>query len=143
MASLEGVSATDTFVKESVSEVEEATRFSAPRTPAAQSWSLTPKFGMAFTLAGTTLIGRDPDASQVEGSAKWSIDDPERTVSKTHAVVGIEGDEAWIEDWNSTNGVLVRRGTSEIEVVTGARTTLADGDVILLGDLEVDVRWGA
>jgi hypothetical protein len=34
----------------------------------------------------------------------------------------------------------VRRGTDEIEVETGQRTPLGEGDVVLLGDFELTVR---
>ena len=54
--------------------------------------------------------------------------------------MGTDGDALWVEDWNSTNGVLVRRGDTEIEASAGEKTFLEMGDIILLGDFEVKVR---
>lgn len=123
--------------------VDESTQIAARRKPAPVSWSFAPTIGIPLDLSGTTVIGRDPDTALVPDSSAWSIDDPERTVSKTHAVAGVEDGHAWIEDWNSTNGILVRRGTDEIEVETGQRTQLEEDDVVLLGDFELTVRRNA
>ncbi|KAA1374682.1 RDD family protein [Aeromicrobium fastidiosum] len=120
--------------------VDESTRLATRHSPATVTWSLAPSIGSPLVLAGATVVGRDPESALVPGSSAWSVDDPERTVSKTHAVVGVEAGHPWIEDWNSTNGVLVRRGAEAIDVKTGERTTLEADDVVLLGDFELTVR---
>lgn len=119
---------------------DDSTRMAVRHTPKTVSWSLVPAFGVEQMVAGLLLAGRDPDASLVEGATAWSVQDAEKTVSKTHALIGTEDGALWIEDWNSTNGVLVRRGESEIEVSTGERTFLEMGDSVLLGDFEIKVR---
>ena len=122
------------------SEIDEATRMAARQASKAPTWVLVPAFGIEHVVAEQVLVGRDPDASLVEGSTAWVVQDAEKTVSKTHALVGTDGDALWVEDWNSTNGVLVRRGDTEIEASAGEKTFLEMGDIILLGDFEVKVR---
>lgn len=121
--------------------IDESTRLALRRQEPARSWSLAPDLGTAFDVTVSTLIGRDPDGS-LGGAETWSIDDPERTVSKTHALVGVDGDDLWIEDWDSTNGVSLRRDGIETELASRVRTTLREGDAVLLGDFVVNVRRG-
>jgi len=79
-----------------------------------------------FALAeGTHLVGRSPEA------AIW-LDFPD--ISREHARLTIQGQEATIEDLDSTNGTFV-----EGERVNRPRV-LRDGDQILFGPLAMTFR---
>ncbi|SFR68207.1 FHA domain-containing protein [Agromyces sp. CF514] len=71
------------------------------------TWRLVPESGEPLVLLGdVVLLGRSPRTAGV-GESRLVVPDPSRTLSKTHAVLRLEG-EAWsITDLASTNGVLV------------------------------------
>lgn len=120
--------------------VDESTRMAVRRDTGGVSWELAPTVGTARLLDAVLIIGRDPDESLLVGATVWSIDDPDKTVSKTHGVAGVDENGPWVEDWDSTNGIVVRRGDHEIELTPRVRASLEDGDVVLLGDFELNVR---
>lgn len=125
---------------EPASEIDEFTRLAARNIPTNAQWTLTPEFGAERAVQGPVLVGRDPDVSLSQGANAWALDDPDKTVSKTHAFLGVDDDAMWVEDWNSTNGVLVRRDGQEIELDPGQRFTLESGDELYLGDFLLTVR---
>lgn len=112
------------------------------RAAAAAGWSLVAATGVSTVLGGLVLAGRDPDAAIVDGATAWPLDDPQLTVSKTHALFGVTDGAPWIEDWHSTNGVLLRRGDAEEELAPHTRTPLQPGDELLLGDFSVRLQEG-
>lgn len=106
-------------------------------------WTLADARGNSRAVVANLLVGRDPDARLAGDAEVWAVDDPELTVSKTHALLGVDGGELWIEDWNSTNGVAIRRGQELSVLQPRTRTPLRDGDVVEFGDFPVTVRSGA
>ena len=102
-----------------------------------RAWVLRTPGGLEQSLSGSLLAGRDPDLGLVPGALAWRIVDPQLSVSKTHALFGVTGGSAWVEDWVSTNGVMLRRGGIETDLVPHDRTTLVDGDEVVLGDFVV------
>lgn len=90
-------------------------------------------------LAGPVLVGRDPDRDLAPDAEVWAIDDPELSVSKTHALFGVDATGAWVEDWHSTNGVELRRHAESVPLAPHTRTYLAEGDSVALGDVLVVV----
>ncbi len=135
---LQGISATETVMRRTSDDG--AIHAEARQTVAGPTWTLAPHLGTPLVVHATVLVGRDPDPALVEGSTAWVLDDPERTVSKTHAVVGVDDQRLWIEDWNSTNGTVIRREGGDTELTPRERTLIEDGDVILLGDFELTAR---
>lgn len=123
----------------------DATRVS-PRSPAAAPQPVRPRWLLAGAtapereLSHLLLAGRDPDVSLVGGSVAWRLQDPELTVSKTHALFGLDDGAPWVEDWHSTNGVVLRRDGAETELPPHERTVLRGGDEVLLGDFAIQVR---
>lgn len=103
-------------------------------------WTLTTAAGERLVVEGLVLVGRDPDPSLVAEAEVWVLDDPDLSVSKTHALLGLEDGTAWVEDWHSTNGVALVRGVAELELEPHARTPLRDGDVIEFGAFKVSVE---
>jgi len=85
--------------------------------------------GERFRLsAGRTVIGRHPSCGIILDAV---------AVSRQHAAVGVEGDDAWIEDLGSRNGTVIdgRR-------ISGRRTLL-DADEIVIGEERLRFRSDA
>ncbi|MFT4262992.1 MAG: FHA domain-containing protein, partial [Nocardioides sp.] len=114
----------------------------AAARPAAPRWVLTPEGGAPFAVERDTLIGRLPDAGLRPGAAVLAVDDPQFTVSKTHAVVTQEPPGLWIEDLDSTHGVVVRRKGDEMRLDPRRPTRLLDGDTVILGAFAISVVAG-
>jgi pSer/pThr/pTyr-binding forkhead associated (FHA) protein len=101
---------------------------------------LRPRTGAEHRLDGATVIGRDPEVAGREPATAWPVDDPAFTVSKTHALVTLVGGSPWIEDLDSTHGVLIRRNGDEATIAPRTPTRLLPGDVIVLGAFEIGVE---
>ncbi len=77
--------------------------------------------GRDFQLDRSVLVGRNPVGSAGEQHAQLlAVDDPGRSISKTHLHVLIDGAGIWVTDRNSTNG-------SAVTTPDGLRTPLAAG----------------
>lgn len=65
--------------------------------------------GRRLTLTGTALMGRNPTPHDGEPAPthRLTLDDPVRSVSKTHLEVGVDADGVWVRDRASTNGTVV------------------------------------
>lgn len=106
----------------------EATGDSGVRAGLASVFSLV-RDGHAIPLApGENVIGRDPHAAVF-------VDD--NTVSRRHARVTVEGDEAFLEDLASKNGTTVGGRAPD------ASRSLKHGDAILVGSVLFAVRVAA
>lgn len=68
--------------------------------------------------------------------ADWHLPDPERVVSSIHGQISFNNDGFWIAD-NSTNGLFVNRSVTPLG--NGNKRQLADGDLLCLGDYEINV----
>ena len=121
----------------------------APTTVAAPAprlaWRLVlPGGGDPIYLDGTVLVGRNPAASVDWPTATLlGVADSTRSVSKTHALLEVDGDDLFVHDLGSTNGVYVVASEDEVvEVVPGTRAPLADGVDLELGDYVLRVERG-
>ncbi|MCT9627142.1 putative RDD family membrane protein YckC [Arthrobacter sp. SORGH_AS 212] len=77
--------------------------------------------GRDFQLDRSVLVGRNPVGSAGEQHAQLlAVDDPGRSISKTHLHVLTDGAGIWVTDRNSTNG-------SAVTTPDGLRTPLAAG----------------
>ena len=72
------------------------------------SVKLTFDDGTVRYVRTSVVLGRDPvpDAEH-PGAQRIPVRDPDRTISKTHAVLTVHGDSVVVEDLNSTNGTVV------------------------------------
>jgi hypothetical protein len=95
-----------------------ATESSAPRR---QQWRLTLPDGSTVAVDGALLLGRDPVQFEAWSQAKIvKLDDPAKSVSKTHAAIEVDSQGLTVTDLHSTNGVfIVPRGSQEIAVGPG------------------------
>jgi hypothetical protein len=100
--------------------------------------------GTVVPLKGRTVFGREPRAMGGDGSLEVSlmaIDDPERSVSKTHFAIEARGVTLWVEDLGSTNGT--RHLTIDghpVEIEPGSPVRLLPGEAIEFGDLRATVE---
>lgn len=111
-----------------------AVAVSTPTPAPAPSWKLQlPDGGATVTLEATVLIGRNPAASVDWPQATLlPVADLTKSVSKTHALLEIDGGELWVHDLDSTNGVYVVVGDDVVEAVPGSRIAVpADADLEL------------
>lgn len=111
-----------------------------PRHESSEHWVLSSVSGLQVQVRTSMVLGRDPERE--EGSVVVALDDPERSVSKTHARVTLESGDVFVEDLNSTNGTYVIRGGVEEQVLHGSPVQLHAGDRIALGDFELSVERG-
>lgn len=128
---------------ESLDEAEEATRLSAARH-AAPAWRLVvPGHPGPVPVAGRLFLGRSPSPTPGSTGEVLAVDDPARSVSKTHAVLERDDAGLWVSDLDSTNGVWVVPPQGEpIEVVPGVRTAVTPGADLELGDFVIQVEHG-
>jgi hypothetical protein len=84
------------------------------------------------------VLGRNPAAPSARPAAiPVRVDDPGRSVSKTHAAIVPEGDRARVLDLRSTNGVAVTPPDGEATVVPADGLLAVAGSVVALGDYPV------
>jgi predicted component of type VI protein secretion system len=77
--------------------------------------------GRDFQLDRNVLVGRNPVGQTGEQQAQLlAIDDPSRSISKTHLHLLTDGAGIWVTDRNSTNG-------SAVTTADGLRTPLQPG----------------
>jgi hypothetical protein len=104
-----------------------------PRT----AWRLRSDGGDGFTVSARVVVGRDPRAAGAAAGARpVAIDDPARSLSKTHALLEVVDDRLLATDLGSTNGVRIwPEGEDAIELEAGRPTSVPEGAVLLLGDV--------
>ena len=124
-------------------ELDDATRVSAPRRHAAAVWRLVVE-GREVPVEGVLYLGRNPVATPAHPDAPvLSIPDDTKSVSKTHAMVEVEGDGLWVHDLESTNGVWVVTADGDaLEVLPGQRAAVPAGGSIELGEFVIPVEHG-
>lgn len=91
--------------------------------------------GTVLPLAGGLIVGRDPRHQEgYWASTLASLHDVERSVSKTHAVLGVSEGRVWVIDLNSTNGTFM--------VAPNGALTPCVPEVATPVDAGADIRFG-
>jgi hypothetical protein len=118
----------------------ELTRMPARRAAPA-GWALDVG-GRRITVRGTGLLGRDPEPRTGEDVLHLvPVEDPRRSLSKTHLQFGIDEAGFWVRDRGSTNGTAVRTPDgSRLDCPPGTTVQVSGGSALLVGDHEVLVR---
>ncbi|GEL96315.1 hypothetical protein CCO02nite_29730 [Cellulomonas composti] len=101
---------------------------------------LTLDTGEAMTVGGPGVIGRAPRPTPGERCDHVvSMDDPERSLSRTHAHFGVDADGFWVRDAGSGNGTVVVLPSGQALVVGADRPSrVPSGATVRIGD-----RWFA
>jgi adenylate cyclase len=76
-------------------------------------------------LGEALVIGRSSPSAPVDLDLR-----PDKTVSRRHARISLEGGEYWIEDLNSSAGTLV----NGVQIKGQGKRLLQSGDVVLIGE---------
>lgn len=106
----------------------------------APAWRLVAASGFEVVIDGTAVLGRDPQPTAVPGARAIAVDDPARTVSKTHAFAEPTAAGLRVTDLRSTNGVRVEPpGEPMRELVPGEPTVVAPGAALYLGEFGLRV----
>src|SRR5690625_32166 len=97
--------------------------------------------GQVVDIRGTTLVGRNPAPRPDERAATLlSVHDPQRSVSKTHLVLGLDERGLWVADRTSTNGSVVTLADGQqIVCMPEQQVRVSPGAKIQLGDVAITV----
>lgn len=109
---------------------------------AAPAWHLVMPHGDApVVVAGAVVIGRSPAVIPEYAQAQLvKAADPSRSVSKSHALLGIDATGLWVADLGSTNGTFViTPGGGDVKVQPGAPVYVPAGSDIELGQYVIQV----
>lgn len=117
-----------------LTEEEERTILRKRRTPPRLMFST----GQMLTVDGSALVGRTPSPGPGEAvDTVFSVDDPTRSVSRTHFRVDWRDGRLTVTDRGSANGLVVDGGQP---LPSGQPVELHDGDRIVLGDQSFTVQ---
>lgn len=97
--------------------------------------------GSVLPLENGLIVGRDPQPQEGYGvTERARLHDVERSVSKTHAILGISDGKIWVLDLNSTNGtVLLAADGTETLCTPEVATPLPAGTDVRFGEYRVHV----
>jgi uncharacterized RDD family membrane protein YckC len=92
--------------------------------------------GRDFQLDRSVLVGRNPAGQAGEQHAQLlAVDDPGRSISKTHLHLLTDGAGIWVTDRNSTNGSAVTTPDGlRTALVPGVPTFVTPGSSVHFGD---------
>ena len=115
-------------------------RIEAPTaTPQPGAWRLRVPGGLEVLLLRPVVLGRDPAADPGRPqAAAIALDDPARSVSKTHALIEVVDGRVVVTDLHSTNGTRVLTPEGEArELEPGRGADAPNGSTLLLGEFAV------
>jgi hypothetical protein len=106
--------------------------------------------GEAIEVAGAGLVGRDPDGAGAppgNGDTAFvhliAVEDPARSVSKTHLEFWREGSGLAVRDRHSTNGSKIERADGSTADLPGGQAEIVRlGEAVLFGARRFNVRGG-
>lgn len=127
------------------SPIDEATRMvdrgmrGGHQQPPVGMWVLHLEGAPPIRIGDGVLLGRNPAAGDDEGPVQL-VQVADQSVSKTHALIGVDESGAWVVDRHSTNGTRVVEFAGERVAVPGAREPLTNGSVLRLGEVSIRVE---
>jgi hypothetical protein len=111
--------------------------FAAPIGAQPRAVTLTVELadGTRHGITTAAVLGRNPSASgEWAGAVQISVNDPEKSVSKTHAGIRVTPTGITVVDLNSTNGTeIVRLDGTEHSLTPEVPAPVLPGEVILMG----------
>ncbi|WP_157432107.1 FHA domain-containing protein [Agromyces italicus] len=112
----------------------------APPRSESAAWRLVAASGAEIVIDGVLVLGRDPLATAGSKARAVAIDDPTRTVSKTHAVIEPAEEGVRVTDLRSTNGSRVEApGEPLRELVAEQPSHVPVGAALYLGEFGLRV----
>ncbi|MDR0950945.1 MAG: FHA domain-containing protein [Candidatus Ancillula sp.] len=99
--------------------------------------------GQVFTVTGFSLLGRNPDLRIMKTAQLFILDDPTKTVSKTHLALAVNNlGQLVIEDIDSTNGTFVTSvgRPQEQQIFNGQPQVISPSDIVRVGDVLFRIR---
>lgn len=117
----------------------DATRITAYPTG---SWRIVLADGRQIPLGSSARLGRDPGADPSDPSALLiPVDDPAKSISKTHVSVTVVDGGILITDLHSTNGTVVRAADgSQTALAPGAAYRVASDADVRIGEYPIQLR---
>lgn len=114
---------------------------SPEETPVVGGWRLTLDDGQSIIVTEALVLGRDPAPVPSRPNARLvTVHDPARSVSKTHAVIELDGSTLAVSDLGSTNGVSITAPDGTVtDLDPGDREILDSGSRLILGEFGVTV----
>lgn len=114
-----------------------------PRGALLTDWNLVDRDGTAFRLHRSNVLGRRPSgAGAPEHAQLVLLSDPDRVLSRTHALLEVIDDEVWVTDLHSTNGSAVREpGQPARRLEPGTRVRVLLGSVLSFGGRTVSFAY--
>ena len=99
--------------------------------------------GSVLALENGLIVGRDPQHQEGYGvTERATLHDVERSVSKTHAILGISDGRVWVLDLNSTNGtVLLAEDGTETLCTPEVATPIPANSAVRFGEYRVRVAF--
>jgi hypothetical protein len=118
-----------------VTEPVETPAVRAPRG----AWRLRGPANLEVLLLRPVVLGRDPVSDPARpDAAPIPLQDPARSVSKTHALVEVVDDRVMITDLHSTNGTRLLSTEGETRELEAGRPTDSSSEAtVLLGEFAV------
>ena len=106
------------------------------------SYLVTLDTGQTMSVSGPGLVGRSPQVVPGERCDHViAIDDPERSLSRTHARFGIDRAGFWVADAGSGNGtVVVLPSGQSVPAAPEQRVVVPSGSTVRIGDRTFTVR---
>lgn len=110
----------------------------------ARPWTLMPASGRSIRVGGSIAFGRAPTAPADHADAHpIALDDPYKSVSKTHAVIVPRDGMLWVTDLHSTNGTTLTNTIGEAtSCPPGVAMPLGEGWTLSLGEFSMTARLG-
>lgn len=91
--------------------------------------------GSTEIIGGTILLGRRPPEDAEGVDATVTVDDPARSVSKSHCILSFHDGTLWVTDQSSANGTTVTEpGKDPIDLTPGHAQTVVTGTRLHIGD---------
>lgn len=111
------------------------------RGASALPWRVRFADGGRQPLIGAIVLGRNPVPPPGVAAVPIPLDDPHRSVSKTHALLELRDGMPWLTDLNSTNGTTVTNEVGEAIVCEpGVALPLGDGWTAGLGEFDLHLQ---
>lgn len=115
------------------------------QSPSALPWVLRFPGGASRPLDRALVLGRNPSLPPgASGATQVAVDDPNRSVSKTHALLELRDGLPWVTDLRSTNGTSVTNDVGEaLMCEPGVPIPVGDGWVLGLGEYSITLARGS